>query len=148
MFLIGMGFYSIRSAGLSDSSNIYLNVLNRVGREAYNEQLICDLIKDDLSICLVAEKGEDIVGALGARREGHEAYWLYFLHSKKEGNDEVECLLMEKFFEIVKEKNANKIASDSPDVRLLKKFGFNEVGRIPEWQKDGRDQIIMFKKLL
>ncbi|MCK4649738.1 hypothetical protein KAT36_00760 [Candidatus Pacearchaeota archaeon] len=142
-----MNSYQIRSAKLTESKKIYLDILKRSGREAYNEQLIRDLIKDDFSICLVAKKAGEIVGTLGARREGYRAYWLYFLHSKEEDDGEIEELLMKNFLGTVKIKNANKIASDTPEIKLLKRFGFNEVGRIPKWQSDGKDQVIMFKEL-
>lgn len=138
---------TIRKAKLKDSEEIYNEILSKPHREAYNEQLVKDLIKDKLSICLVAELGNEIVGVLGARREGHKAYWIYFIHPKKKKDDKVESILMEKFLKVAKEKGADKIASDTPEIKVLKKFGFKEVGKIPNWQANGKDQIIMFRYL-
>ena len=137
----------IRKAKLNEARKIYLGILKKPNRESYNEQLVKDLIKDKLSICLVAERESKIIGTLGARREGYKGYWLYFLHPKKKDDKEVEFKLMKEFFKYAKKLGANKIASDTPEIKLLKKFGFNEVGRIPRWQANGKDQIIMFKKL-
>ena len=137
----------IRKAKLNESKEIYLGILKKPNREAYNESLVRDLIKDKFSICLVAERENKIAGILGARREGHKGYWLYFLHSKKKDDEEVESELMKEFFKYAKKLGANKIASDTPEIKLLKKFGFKQVGRIPKWQANGKDQIIMFKKL-
>ena len=137
----------IRKAKLNESKKIYLEILKKPNREAYNEALVKDLIKDKFSICLVAKRESKIIGTLGARKEGHKGYWLYFLHSKKKDDEEVEFNLIKEFFKCAKKLGANKIASDTPEIKLLKKFGFNEVGRIPNWQANGKDQIIMFRKL-
>lgn len=137
----------IRRAKLNEAKKIYLGILKKPKREAYNEQLVIDLIKDKLSICLVAEREKGIVGTLGARREGYKAYWLYFLHPKKKDDKEVEEELIKAFFKDAKKKGANKVASDTPEAKLLKRFGFKQVGRIPKWQANGKDQIIMFRRL-
>lgn len=137
----------VRKARLNESKRIYQEILKKPKREAYNEQLVKDLIKDKISIVLVAEKNKKIVGTLGARREGYKAYWLYFLHPKNKKDEKVEEELMNEFFKIAKKKGANKVASDTPYIRLLKKFKFIEVGRIPKWQANGKDQVIMFKRL-
>ncbi len=78
-------------------------------------------------------KGWEIIGVLGARREGHDAYLLYFLRSKGVVCEELEDLLMNNFFEIAKLEDANKVVVDTPDVSLFKRFGFSEVGRLPCW---------------
>ncbi len=137
----------IRKAKLNETKEIYLEILKKPNREAYNEQLVKDLIKDKLSICLVAERENKIAGILGARREGYKGYWLYFLHPKKKDDEEVESELMKEFFKYAKKLGANKIASDTPEIKLLKKFGFKQVGKIPKWQANGKDQIIMFRRL-
>ena len=73
----------IRRAKLSESKWIYINVLKKPNRSAYDEELVKDLIKDKEDICLVAVEDRKIIGVLGARREGHKGYWLYFVHSTK-----------------------------------------------------------------
>lgn len=136
----------IRDARLSEVNKIYSGILKKSGREAYNKELIEDLINDKLSICLVAELNKKIIGTLGSRREGYKAYWIYFFHVKGK-KTETEKLLIEEFFKIVKKLKANKIASDTPESELLRKFKFKEVGRIPGWQKNNKDQVIMFRSL-
>jgi len=137
----------IRKARLKDAKGIYLKFLKKPYRDAYTNQLIIDLIKNKLSICLVAEQNNRIVGVLGARREGHKAYWIYFVEVKKKfRNKSVKDFLMKKFFNNIKKLKANKIAVDTPNKKFFLRFGFKEIGKLPNWQKS-KSQFIMFKKI-
>ena len=136
----------IKHATLHDSEEIY-RIMKPEGRVAYTKDLIVDLVNSEDPVCLKLLEDGQIVGALGARAEGRNSYWLYFI-VVKEGYRERGCAkeLMDRFFEEVKRKGVKRIALDTPDKDFFEKFGFEEVGRIPNWYED-RDQVIMFKVL-
>ncbi|GBE20651.1 hypothetical protein BMS3Abin17_01393 [archaeon BMS3Abin17] len=53
---------------------------------------------------------------------------------------------MNYLFDEARKKGIKRMALDTPDREFFEKFGFKEVGRIPNWYED-KDQIIMFKNL-
>lgn len=138
----------IRHAKLEDVDEIYslMKDLKR-DRSAYTKDLVVDLIKTKNSLCLVAIENKNIIAALGARGEGKNSLWLYYLVIKEElrskGYGEK---MMDYLFDEAKKIGVKRIAMDTPEVEYFKKFGFEEVGRIPGWYED-RDQVILFKKI-
>lgn len=136
----------IRYANKKDIDDIW-KIMKTVGRVAYTKDLVNDLISSKKSICLKLLEKNKIIGALGARAEGKNSYWLYFIVVKplfRHKNYAIK--LMNKLFKEVKKKGSNRIALDTPDEEFFKKFGFKEVGRMPKWYEN-KDQIIMFKQL-
>ncbi|HDZ61044.1 MAG TPA: GNAT family N-acetyltransferase [Candidatus Pacearchaeota archaeon] len=61
-------------------------------------------------------------------------------------NKEYSIKLMNYLFDEARKKGIKRMALDTPDREFFEKFGFKEVGRIPNWYED-KDQIIMFKNL-
>jgi N-acetylglutamate synthase-like GNAT family acetyltransferase len=118
-----------------------------VGRVAYTKDLVRDLINSKDSFCFKLIESDQIIGALGARSEGMNSSWLYFVVIKDQYRGRAYAKeLMNRFFEEAKKKGLKRVALDTPDKDFFVKFGFQEVGRIPKWYED-RDQIIMFKNL-
>jgi ribosomal protein S18 acetylase RimI-like enzyme len=137
---------NIQYATLDDIEQIY-KIMRQIGRIAYTKNLVIDLINSEDSICLKLLENGQIAGVLGARAEGKNSYWLYFIVVKEEYREKGYAKeMMDKLFEEVKKKGVKRIALDTPDKDFFEKFGFKEIGRIPNWYED-KDQVIMFKVL-
>jgi ribosomal protein S18 acetylase RimI-like enzyme len=129
-----------------DVEEIY-EIMRSVGRIAYTKGLIVDLINSQDSFCLKLQDDKQIIGVLGARAEGKNSSWLYFIVIKEDYRGKGYAKeLMNKFFNELKCKGIKRIALDTPDKEFFEKFGFKEVGRIPDWYEE-KDQIIMFQVL-
>lgn len=136
----------IQFANLEDVENIF-KIMKDVGRVAYTKDLVRDLIESKDSLCLKLIENGQIIGALGARAEGKNSSWLYFVVIKDQYRGRGYAKeLMNRFFEEAKKKGLKRVALDTPDSEFFEGFGFKEVGRIPNWYED-RDQIIMFRNI-
>ena len=136
----------IQPARIEDVEGIY-SILKGFNRPAYTKDLITDLINNKDSICLKITDNGKIIASLGARAEGRDAFWIYFVAVRIEYRRKGYARqLMEKFFEEAKNKGAKRVAVDTPEKELFERFGFMEVGRLPKWQGE-RDQIIMFREI-
>lgn len=136
----------IREATPEDADRIFA-LLEKEGRVAYTLDLVRDLIGQDDSLSLVDEDDGEIVGALGARAEGKNSAWLYYLitSQKRRGEGRARALF-EELKEQARERGIKRLALDTPDCSFFEHLGFTEVGRIPDWYED-KDQVIMFLAL-
>ncbi len=136
----------IEYATTKDIDRIY-EIMEESERMAYTKELVNDLIISKDSICLKITEDGEIIGALGARAEGENSCWLYFIVVRK--NCRIQGYagkLMEKFFEEARKEGFKRVALDTPDREFFERFGFEDVGRIPKWYET-KDQHIMFKSL-
>ncbi len=136
----------IEFSKIADAKKIY-SLMKKEKKSAYTIELVKDLIetKKAVSIKLVSEG--KIIGALGARPEGKNAYWLYYvIVDKKHRNNGYARALVDSFYSLAKRNGAKRVATDTPEKEFFEKVGLKEVGRIPRWYED-KDQIIMHKKL-
>ncbi len=136
----------IREATLGDVEQIG-NLMRSDGRRAYTKDLAIDLIENSQSLCLVLTENNQIVGSLGARGEGKNSCWLYYIIVKEEFRKKGHAReLMKRFFDEARKIGAKRIALDTPEKEFFEKFGFKEVGRLPDWYED-MDQVIMYMTL-
>lgn len=136
----------IEYAGNKDIDRIY-GIMQESERIAYTKELVNDLITSPDSFCLKLEEEGKLIGALGARAEGENSCWLYFIVIRKESRGRGYAReLMERFFREAGRKGIKRIALDTPDREFFEKFGFEDVGKIPKWYET-EDQHIMFKSL-
>ncbi len=131
---------------LSDAKKIYA-MLRREKRVAYTLDLVKDLITAKHSFSLKLTDNEKCIAALGARAEGKNSAWLYYVVVDKNYRQKgCASMLINYFFKEAKKRGVKRIATDTPDVVFYSKFGFKKVGRIPRWYED-RDQVILFRRL-
>ena len=136
----------IAFANIEDAEEIYA-LLKDVGRSAYTLDLVKDLITTEGSYSLVLTEEKYVVGALGARAEGKDSSWLYYIviHTDFRGKGYARELI-KKLFEELKSAGIKRVALDTPDKEFFSKFHFREAGRIPNWYVD-KDQFIMYYEL-
>jgi amino-acid N-acetyltransferase len=136
----------IRAAVLDDVEQIY-EIMKSDGRRAYTKDLAIDLIENSQSLCLVITENNQIVGSLGARGEGKDSCWLYYIIVREEFRHKGHAReLMKRFLDNARRMGAKSIALDTPDREFFEKFGFKEVGRLPGWYED-MDQVITYMDL-
>ncbi len=138
---------NILSANEEDAEKIY-SLLKKEKRTAYTKNLVMDLIESRASLALKAvEENNKVVGALGARAEGKNSAWLYFIVVDKEyRNEGIARSLNSELERRCRTKKIKRIALDTPDKSFFSKLGYKQAGKIPKWYGT-KDQIIMFKKV-
>lgn len=136
----------IRNARISELGKVY-SVLQEFRRDAYTKELAESLIEEKNSVCIVAIAESRIIATLGARKEGKNAMWIYFLAVRKKYQGKgIATRLNQEFLEKAKRLGIRKIATDTPEPNLFMKFGFKEAGMLPKWY-ESKDQYIMFRRL-
>ncbi len=135
----------ITFAKINEAERIY-ELIKEEGKTAYTLDLVKDLINTEGSLSLIL-KNDKIIGALGARAEGKNSAWLYYIVIDRDYREKGYAKkLIDKLFEEARKKGIRRIALDTPEKEFFEKFGFKEVGRIPDWHEN-KDQVIMFKEL-
>jgi amino-acid N-acetyltransferase len=136
----------IRYAKMDDLEKIF-EIMESEARSVYTIDLVRDMISSEGSLSLIVTEDEKIAGMIGARAEGKNSAWIYYVligqdfrgkgYAKK---------LMEKFFDEARSKGIKRVATDTPNSSFFEKFGFSEAGRIPHWYEE-KDQIILFREI-
>lgn len=94
--------------------------IRTIWQDAYTKHLIIDLIEHKKSFCLKLTKNSQLIGVLGARSEGQNSFWLYFIVIKKQfqGKGYAKAL-MQAFFKESKKRAVKRIALDTLDKIFL-----------------------------
>lgn len=135
----------IKQAKLKDAERIQ-ELIDQEDKVGYTLNFIEDLIRTDAPLSLELVVDDKIIGGLGARVEGENSAYLYYIVvDKSYRKNGYARKLMKEFFNEAKNNGIKRIALDTPYPEFFGKFGFKEVGKLPDW--DTKDQFIMLKEL-
>lgn len=136
----------IKPVGKEDIKEVF-EIMKVYRRAAYTENFVKDLVYSKRSLCLKLVKNGKILGVIGAREEGKNSLWLYFVVVKKDERGKgYGRALMEKLLEEAKKHGIKRIALDTPEPGFFEKFGFRSLAELPKWYEE-KNQFVMFKRI-